>query len=314
LGFIKMHKLLVTGGTGFIGRHCLELLPTSGEYEIHATCHGNPPLGLEDVHWHRTDLLHDNAIDDLMAKIEPSHLLHLAWYTVPGKCWSSIENFRWVAAGLSLIRSFARHGGRRAVFAGSCAEYDWQYGYCTESTTPCTPVSVYGTCKHSLQLMANKFFEQEGLSYAWGRVFFLYGPHEPKEKLVAYVAGRLLCNEKALCSPGDQMMDYLYVKDVAGAFLGLLDSDVRGPVNICSGTPLAIKKIVRHTAAMLNKSHLVELGAVPPKEGDPLLLVGNNKKILDGTHWCPQYDLAKGLKLTIQWWQAEMNAGRDLTL
>ena len=68
-------------------------------------------------------------------------------------------------------------------------------------------------------------------------IFFLYGPHEPPGRLIPSVIQALLKGEFARCSHGRQIRDFLYVEDVAEAFVALLDSDITGPVNIASGSP-----------------------------------------------------------------------------
>ena len=93
--------------------------------------------------------------------MQPTHLLHLAWYVVPGKLITAPENFDWVGASFELVRRFAEAGGQRLAVCGSGYEYDWSYGYCTEGLTPCVPDTVYGACKHALHEMVR--------SYAAGR-------------------------------------------------------------------------------------------------------------------------------------------------
>lgn len=80
--------------------------------------------GFPEVSWHRADLVEAGEAWALMATVQPTHLLHFAWDTVPGKYWTSRENFRRVQASLPLLQAFARHGGQRLVMAGTCAEYD----------------------------------------------------------------------------------------------------------------------------------------------------------------------------------------------
>ena len=89
-----------------------------------------------------------------MKTICPSHLLHFAWYTTPGnRYWSAQENIQWLQAGLTLVQEFSAGGGQRMVGAGTCAEYDWRYGYCSEDITPLKPQSLYGISKHSLHVL-----------------------------------------------------------------------------------------------------------------------------------------------------------------
>src|SRR5437764_6276762 len=166
-----MADILITGATGFIGLPCLERLLRAG-HQVHAVC--RHPLPMDHVHWHAIDLLNPEQVSALLASIRPSYLLHLAWIATPGVYWTSPENHGWVDASLHLVRQFHRWGGRRAVLAGTCAEYDWSYPLSHETTTPLRPMTPYGQCK--LQLWQQ--VRQEKLSMAWARLFFLYGPRE----------------------------------------------------------------------------------------------------------------------------------------
>ena len=126
-----MKKVLVTGGAGFIGRHCLPLL-LSAEYEVHAADLNIINPNNSEVFWHKIDLLDNAQVNTLLSKIQPTHLLHFGWCTEHRKYWSSFDNFKWVESGLNLMRNFHLYGGKRMVVSGTCAEYDWGYGYCNE--------------------------------------------------------------------------------------------------------------------------------------------------------------------------------------
>ena len=297
-----MKKVLVTGANGFIGRQCLPLLLEKG-YEVH----GVGPFRLEDcsldIHWHFTDLLDSNQTSELFREVKPTHLIHFAWCSDLGKNWSSLENFRWMQKSFSLLEAFVSQGGKRAAIAGTCAEYDWNYGCCSEKTTPLEPATVYGVCKHSLQLMMRAFAEQTGLSLAWARIFFIYGPHENPRRLVSSVISSLLKSEPALCSHGEQVRDYLHVQDVAGAFTSILESDIQGPINIGSGSPVKLSDIVLKIADRLHLEKLVRLGALPSPENDPPLVLANVKRLRNELGWKPKFDLDQGLEHTIEWWQ-----------
>ena len=99
-----MKRLLITGATGFIGRHCLKLLLMEKVFEIHAVSSEEQQGDKLDMQWHRVNLLNLSQVLRLLGKVQPSHLLHLAWYVEPGMCWTSHENLRWVEASLALIR------------------------------------------------------------------------------------------------------------------------------------------------------------------------------------------------------------------
>lgn len=295
-----MKRILLTGATGFIGRHCLPILSARG-YEVHAVSKRGSLDGSSDIHWHKVDLLNSLQLQDLVAEVAPSHLLHFAWYTVPGKYWTSLENIRWVRSSLELLQAFAENGGKRAVMAGTCAEYDWRYGYCSEKLTPLAPTTLYGTCKHSLQIMLDSLSKQTGLRSAWGRIFFLYGPYEHQDRLVSSVIRSLLIDERAHCSQGDQIRDFLYVKDVADAFVALMESGVEGPINIGSGRPVTLKNIIQEISEKIIDRDHIEFGAVPVSSDDPPLLVADARRLSKEVNWSPKYSLDQGLDETIVW-------------
>jgi nucleoside-diphosphate-sugar epimerase len=298
-----MRKVLVTGAGGFIGRHTLDTLIEQG-FEVHAvTSKQSPPVIDGDCTWHVANLLDLSQIKTLLERVRPSHLLHLAWYAVPGKYWTAEENFLWVQVSLELLRQFQEYGGQRVVMAGTCAEYDWKYGYLSEFVTPKQPDSPYGICKNALQEMMSSYSKQVGLSSAWGRIFFLYGPHEYPNRLVPSVIRSLLLGKPALCSHGKQIRDFLYVRDVADAFVAVLESDIVGAVNIASGQPIAIKEIVYKLAEKIGRAELIELGAIPVSAQEPHLIVADVTRLSEEVRWQPKNNLASGLDKTIAWFK-----------
>lgn len=298
----KAKRVLVTGAAGFVGRHCLPFLLAKG-FDVHAADVVVPESNLYGVHWHDIDLLDTHKANDLMATIRPTHLLHFAWYSKPGEYWESTENIRWLESSLHLLRVFQETGGTRVVMAGTCAEYDWKFDYCSEYVTPLVPSSLYGTCKNAMQHLLKDFSRVTNLSSAWGRIFFLYGPHENPNRLVPSVILNLINNKMAPCSHGNQIRDFLHVKDVASAFVSLMLSNVEGPVNIASGKPVSLKEIILSIADKLGKKELVKLGALPQKENEPSALFGDTRRLFNEVNWHPQYDMNGGMKETIDWWQ-----------
>ena len=298
-----MKKVLLTGATGFIGYHCLEPLKARG-YEVHAVSSKPMKPGASGVHWHQTDLLQPGAAKALLAEVKPTHLLHLAWFVVPGKLITAPENFAWVRASMELVQEFAAQGGKRLTVCGSGYEYDWNYGYCSEKLTPPVPNTVYGSCKQALNLLVQSFAGQTALSAAWGRVFFLYGPNEHPQRLVSSVILSLLKGEPAKCSHGRQIRDYMHVQDVADGLVGLLDSEVTGAVNVSSGQATTLREIVLTIGRILERPELIQLGAIPARANDTALVVGENSRLLNEVGWKQQFDLEGGLRQTIDWWKA----------
>jgi len=307
-----MKTVLVTGATGFIGRQSLPLL-LAQSYDVHGVYWKQEPCNIPDVSFHRANLLDASQLSSLLQKVRPSHLLHFAWYAVPGLYWTSQENKQWLNSSQHLVREFQSNGGQRAVLAGTCAEYDWSFvadAY-DERSSPVVPATLYGQCKQSLGSFLDSFSRDTGLSSAWGRIFMLYGPHEHPARLVSGMIRAFLQHQTAPCTLGEQIRDVLYVKDVAAAFVALLESHVSGPVNIASGEPLRVKDLIDQIARPLNGQSLIRFGERPMPAGEPQKLVANVRRLHEEVGWKPNYSLSQGLEETIDWWSQQSVATPD---
>lgn len=300
-------RILVTGASGFVGRHCLPLLAAAG-YETHAVASRVPPRPPAGVSWHAADLLDARQSSALIEHVRPTHLLHLAWNVEPGEYLTSPENLSWVGASLDLLRAFAASGGRRVVMTGTCLEYEPGHGRCSEGVTPLRPRTLYGACKHAVQIVLSAFARESGLSAAWGRLFFLFGPHERPERFVPSVVNALLRGQEAHCSHGRQVRDFLYVKDAASALVALAGSGVTGPVNVASGQPRRLAEVARIIGEAVGRVELIRLGAIPAAEDEPASLTADVTRLREEVGWSPAHDMSDALRETVDWWRGERRA------
>jgi nucleoside-diphosphate-sugar epimerase len=157
-----MSRLLVTGATGFIGCEVIRQLDR-GTFEIHAVSRNAPADREDDVTWHQADLLNESEVGGLLARIAPSHLLHLAWDLGGPDYRTTVRNLDWLIAGARLARAFRENGGRRAVFAGTCAEHERE-------------LSLYAACKTALAESVRAYARADNWHFAWGRIYWPYGP------------------------------------------------------------------------------------------------------------------------------------------
>jgi nucleoside-diphosphate-sugar epimerase len=296
-------RVLLTGASGFIGRYALAALLEQG-HEVHTVSRNQFALP-EGALAHEADLLHSDAAETLAREVRATHLLHLAWYAVPGSFWSAPENERWIDASLRLLRAFGEAGGARAVLAGTCAEYTWGEGLLREQGTPLEPATLYGACKHATHIAAEAVAQQLGVSFAWGRVFFLYGPGEARGRLVGDVARALLAGEEVPTTDGRQLRDFMYVRDVASAFVRLLEEDLRGPINIASGEPLAVADLVSLIAAETGGIERVRFGALARRAGEPDSIVGHVARLGAELGFTPAIEPREGVADTVAWLRSQ---------
>lgn len=296
-----MRRVLVTGASGFIGRHVIGALASRG-WDVHGAAIDAAPDGAPAVAWHRVDLLEPGVVARIVTEARATHLVHLAWYAEPGRYWTSRENHRWLSATIDLVSAFLDAGGTRIVGAGSCAEYDWQAGHCDEQATPARPATLYGACKLAAGVIVDRLAAQAEASSAWARFFFLFGPHEHPDRLVSSVVRALLAGREAPCSEGSQVRDFLFVKDLADAVAAILESDVCGPINVASGSPVSVRDLVMRIASRIGRPDLLQCGARP---ADPVpRLTAETTRLTREVGWRPRWSLDEALAETIDWWRA----------
>ncbi len=297
-----MKRVLLTGASGFIGAHAIAALAGRG-FDIHAA--GRTAPADPRAAFHRVDLLDSAGTREVVREVSATHLLHLAWQVQLEGFWQAPENLDWVGASLLLLRAFAEAGGRRAVLAGSCAEYAWVGdGRLGEDLTPCVPATLYGVAKNATREVAEAYAMTTGLSLGWGRIFFVYGPGEKSGRLVSGAIAALRAGEVFPATEGSQRRDFLHVADVAGAFAAFLDGDVHGAVNIGSGAATTIRSMLSHIGDLLGRPDLVQFGARPMPANEAPSIEACVERLRQEVGYTPRFDLAEGLRDAVAHWRS----------
>jgi nucleoside-diphosphate-sugar epimerase len=194
-----MKRVLITGATGFIGRHCVPLLIERG-VEVHAvvrTSHVNCPGTM----WHHGDILEIGAPTALVKAVRPTHILHLAWCTSPRDYLTNLVNSRWAAATVKLAEAFIATGGERFVGVGSCAEYTLTPASADGADTQRWPASLYGEAKAEAFERLSDLAAKNEFSFAWARIFFPYGAYQAPERLIPSVIRALVRGDLSIVHP-----------------------------------------------------------------------------------------------------------------
>ena len=295
--------VLITGASGYVGSAAARALVAQG-HEVHAIGRRDPQI--PGVRFHSANLFDNAQLARAIAEAGADNLLHLAWSVTPGRFWTDLCNCDWIGASLRLFRSFAEKGGSRIVGVGSCAEYDWRNSPLVAASSPIRPASLYGAAKASLWQVLEALGRQEGLSVAWGRLFFLFGPGEPRGKLVADAALSLLAGRRFAASPGLQRRDFLHIDDAGRALAALLASPVTGAVNIASGHCGLVRDLIAEVARLTDGTSLVDYGTRPKGHGEPVELAADIGRLRDEVGFTPSFNLATGLAQTVDWWRTRI--------
>lgn len=277
--------MLVTGASGFIGRHCVERLRCTGA-RICAVSQSTVPPQIDGVEWHLQDLRAPDAAEKLIAAVRPTHLLHGAWVASPRSYRESPENTDWLRASITLVRAFAEAGGRRFVGVGSSAEYDKDGGVCAEDTTPIRPATLYGKCKAEFWQAAVGLAERHGMSAAWGRLFLPYGPGDHEDRLIPTLLAAFVAGQSVATTDGLQKRDFVYAPDVADCLGRLLAMPAAcGAFNVGTGRAIAVRYVIERIAEHFGAHHLLHIGARYHRLDEPKLLIADTTKLEKILRW-----------------------------
>jgi nucleoside-diphosphate-sugar epimerase len=306
-------RVFITGAGGFVGTHVTRRVLTEG-CEVAALVRGEAtPWRLRDVADRvtviRGDLSQPESWRESLRAWRPDACLHLAWYVEPGKYLHASENLVAMNYSLSLLTELIAMGCPRIVMVGTCAEYDTDPGYLCEDG-PTRPATLYGATKLCTGLIGQQLASDAGVSFAWARLFYPYGPFEDTRRAVPALVRALLRGERFEASSGEQVRDYVHAEDIAGALWHLLRHALTGVYNVCSGVPVSIRDMMILIAKIATgRVDLIDFGQMSRRSWDPPMICGDNRRLRE-TGWSPRFTLEQGLRETVQWWKEHENTTR----
>lgn len=282
-----MSTVLVTGGTGFIGRHLVRALAADGN-DVHvltrATSQRRPqaPGGITVHALPRPSVDVAGVIDE----IAPTTVFHLATHFVarhrPDELADMVDSN--VTLG-TVVAEGAVRVGARLVHATSA----WQHFEGAEYS----PVSLYAAMKQAFVDVLRYFQEVEALDTREVCLFDTYGPDDDRGKLVGAILGAARKGTALTMSSGKQLVDLTYVTDVVAA---LRAADVHdGPVTRLvarSGSPVTVRELVELVEDVTGRTLDVTWGA---REDRPREMTQDWLVASDDIGWRPQVPLRDGL-------------------
>lgn len=269
--------ILLTGATGFVGRQVLQELAArecrvrivvrQGKQERIAQSAAiekiiaTPDLWSESAAW----------CADVCRGVDM--VIHAAWYAEPGVYLQSPKNRDCLEGTMRLAQGAIKAKVRRFVGVGTCFEYDPSAGLLSIQT-PLRPSTPYAEAKASAFMQLSRLLPQHGIEFGWCRLFYLYGEGEDARRLLPYLRARLSAGEPAELTSGEQIRDYMDVRDAGRMIVDVALGAVQGPVNICSGVPTTIRQLAERIADEYGRRDLLRFGARPATTADPPCMVG----------------------------------------
>jgi GDP-4-dehydro-6-deoxy-D-mannose reductase len=287
-------RALVTGASGFVGRHLVEHLEATGDDVVRT-----------DVDHEGADITDADSMRDLFASTRPDAVYHLAgWSDVGGSWGADQEVFRINAEGTLSVLLAAQHAGVERVLVVSSADV---YGIVAEDELPLTeespvrPVSPYAVSKVAADFLGLQAFLGRRQGVVRVRAFNHLGPGQRERFVAPAVAARIARNER---DGGDVVpvgnttprRDFTDVRDVVRAYRLLVEHGTPGEAyNVCSGVDVAIADLVDRLLRMAARPMRLEEDATLLRPVDVPVLRGDSTKLREATGWVPEVPLDRTL-------------------
>ena len=291
-------RLFLTGATGFIGSAIRELALAQG-HEVAGLVRPGPERRARSLAVDATRWMPGTLADlpwDAIRSFGPDVCIHTAWIATPGVYLNAPENEQYFHWSMALAKGLAGLALRQLVVLGTCIEYQLGPEPLREDSTPIAPTTPYAQWKDRLRQGLEAELSSD-TALAWARVFYPYGVGEHPERLCTSLIRRLQAGEPVTLKTPDSVKDYIYITDLASAFLTLAQCGFAGPVNVATGHGVTVGHIARTLGQLLARPELIQT-AQPPAE-DPFPVVVGDASRLKSLGWTPQISIAQGLRLLV---------------
>lgn len=266
---LRNKKVIVSGATGFIGRNLIPILVDKGYEVIVIGRNINKAKSFDwfnDIRFITYDL---NDKNELKRIDGANGLIHLAWQGLQNYD-SSIHSKINSPNSYRFIKSLLNKGIKQILVSGSCAEYGYKKGPIS-SNSKTNPISVYAKSKDDLRKQLEKMSSSYNFNLQWARIFYTFGEGQHENSLIAQLDTAIKNNVKEFkMSGGEQLRDYLPVKDVAKQLVDLYCSASQGIHNVCSGKPISLKRLVNQYLKNRNSNISIDFGYLPYNKYEPM--------------------------------------------
>jgi nucleoside-diphosphate-sugar epimerase len=307
-----MKKVLITGGSGFIGANLARRLLADG-HDVHLLL--RPAFSawrLSDVRTHLAlhvaDLTRRDEVEALLQRVKPAWVFHLAAHGAYSFQNEIDEIVRTNYLGTTVLaQACAKIGVEIMIHAGSSSEYGFK-DHAPLETEATEPNSAYAATKAAATLFCGYTARAHNVAIPTLRLYSVYGPYEdPRRLLPTLVVHGLEKSWPPLASP-ETSRDFVHVDDAIDALIALAQKPPREPgaiYNLGSGWQTSLRELAAVAAEVFDLRVPPTWNSLPDRDWDTNVWVSNPTKIKAELGWSPKIDLHSGLRSLAAWLQAD---------
>ena len=305
-------KILVTGGAGFIGSHMVDSLINLGHQVIVVDnlYSGKRENVNSKANFYHIDITHLAELERIFEEERPQIVFHLAAHASVS---SSIKKPSFdaninILGTINVLECCIKYGVKKIIYSGSCAVYGNPNEIPIKETHPLQPISPYGLSKLVIEKYIQLYHLMYNLDYTIFRYANVYGPRQDSSNeggVIAIFINKILNNEPILVfGDGNQIRDWIYVKDIVDANIGAIQNNHNDIFNVGQG----IGKTLNELILELKKINSKEFRVVYEKErkGEIKKSVLDSSKLFNGG-FSLAYNLEKGIKETWDYFLKQKN-------
>ena len=302
--FYYKKRVLITGGSGFIGKHLQNKLFNWGA--VITIVDKNPQQHTRSINAIKCDICNYKNLEKVIKDISPEIVFHLAANIDRSPSFDIMRNMISVnlVGTLNLLESLKNISSCQSIIVAGTSE---EYGnnqvpfkeYYKED-----PISPYSFSKVSVSYLCKMLFNIYKLPIIILRPTLAYGPGQKETMFIPTLINALLRNERFIMTPGEQTRDFVFIDDLVNAYVqtGVSEGHFGEIFNIGSGKAYKIKDIAYRISSFLDKRNFLEIGARDYRKSEIMSYFVDISKAKKLLNWVPKIDIDEGLKKTVEWY------------